>query len=83
MPQKLSVVDLFSGAGGMSCGFQRHSDFLVAGAVDAQIGKPSAPAAMKAAARTTKAALITADQTRICRRSQRSMKTPANGPTKE
>jgi DNA (cytosine-5)-methyltransferase 1 len=41
MPQKLSVVDLFSGAGGMSCGFQRHSDFAVAGAVDAQLGKPS------------------------------------------
>jgi DNA (cytosine-5)-methyltransferase 1 len=42
MPQRWPVVDLFSGAGGMSCGFQRHSDFLVAGAVDAQIGKPSA-----------------------------------------
>ena len=41
MPQKLSVVDLFSGAGGMSCGFQRHSDFAVAGAVDAQLGLPS------------------------------------------
>jgi DNA (cytosine-5)-methyltransferase 1 len=36
------VVDLFSGAGGMSCGFQRHPDFTVVGAVDAQIGKPSA-----------------------------------------
>ena len=36
------VVDLFSGAGGMSCGFQRHPGFRVVGAVDAQIGKPSA-----------------------------------------
>jgi len=36
------VVDLFSGAGGMSCGFQRHPDFAVVGAADAQIGKPSA-----------------------------------------
>ena len=36
------VVDLFSGAGGMSCGFQRHGDFTIAGAADAQIGKPSA-----------------------------------------
>jgi DNA (cytosine-5)-methyltransferase 1 len=36
------VVDLFSGAGGMSCGFQRHGDFTVVGAADAQIGKPSA-----------------------------------------
>jgi DNA (cytosine-5)-methyltransferase 1 len=36
------VVDLFSGAGGMSCGFQRHPDFTVIGAADAQIGKPSA-----------------------------------------
>jgi DNA (cytosine-5)-methyltransferase 1 len=36
------VVDLFSGAGGMSCGFQRHPRFRVVGAVDAQLGKPSA-----------------------------------------
>jgi DNA (cytosine-5)-methyltransferase 1 len=36
------VVDLFSGAGGMSCGFQRSAGFTVAGAADAQIGKPSA-----------------------------------------
>jgi DNA (cytosine-5)-methyltransferase 1 len=35
------VVDLFSGAGGMSCGFQRHPAFRVVGAVDAEIGKPS------------------------------------------
>lgn len=38
-----TVVDLFSGAGGMSCGFQRHPAFEIAGAADAQIGKPSSP----------------------------------------
>jgi DNA (cytosine-5)-methyltransferase 1 len=42
MPQPWPVVDLFSGAGGMSCGFHRHPDFALVGAVDAQIGKPSA-----------------------------------------
>lgn len=36
-----SVVDLFSGAGGMSYGFHAHPDFTVVGAVDAQLGKPS------------------------------------------
>jgi DNA (cytosine-5)-methyltransferase 1 len=37
----LTVVDLFSGAGGMSCGFQRHPAFDVVGAADAEMGKPS------------------------------------------
>lgn len=37
-----AVLDLFSGAGGMSYGFHAHPDFRVAGAVDAQLGKPSA-----------------------------------------
>jgi DNA (cytosine-5)-methyltransferase 1 len=37
-----SVVDLFSGAGGMSYGFHAHAGFRVIGAVDAQLGKPSA-----------------------------------------
>jgi DNA (cytosine-5)-methyltransferase 1 len=37
-----TVVDLFSGAGGMSCGFARHPAFAVVGAADAEIGKPSA-----------------------------------------
>ena len=37
-----AVVDLFSGAGGMSYGFHRHPCFRVEGAADAQIGKPSA-----------------------------------------
>jgi DNA (cytosine-5)-methyltransferase 1 len=36
------VVDLFSGAGGMSCGFSRHPAFELIGAADAQLGKPSA-----------------------------------------
>jgi DNA (cytosine-5)-methyltransferase 1 len=36
-----TVVDLFSGAGGMSYGFHAHPDFKVVGAADAQIGKPS------------------------------------------
>src|SRR3954468_9292927 len=39
-----TVVDLFSGAGGMSCGFHRHPAFAVVGAADAEIGKPSAGA---------------------------------------
>ncbi|HEY1644663.1 MAG TPA: DNA cytosine methyltransferase, partial [Streptosporangiaceae bacterium] len=37
-----TVVDLFSGAGGMSYGFHAHPGFRVAGAADAQLGKPSA-----------------------------------------
>lgn len=36
-----TVVDLFSGVGGMSYGFHTHPQFRIAGAVDAQIGKPS------------------------------------------
>lgn len=36
-----TVVDLFSGAGGMSYGFHKHPHFDVVAAVDAQIGKPS------------------------------------------
>jgi DNA (cytosine-5)-methyltransferase 1 len=39
-----TVVDLFSGAGGMSCGFHRHPSFAVVGAADAEVGKPSAGA---------------------------------------
>lgn len=38
------VVDLFSGAGGMSCGFARHPDFAVIAGADAEIGKPSSGA---------------------------------------
>jgi DNA (cytosine-5)-methyltransferase 1 len=40
--QRWAVVDLFSGAGGMSCGFARQPDFELIGAADAQLGKPSA-----------------------------------------
>src|SRR3954454_15889000 len=39
-----TVVDLFAGAGGMSCGFQRHPAFAVVGAADAELGKPSSGA---------------------------------------
>jgi DNA (cytosine-5)-methyltransferase 1 len=35
------VIDLFSGAGGMSYGFRAHPGFRIVGAVDAQLGKPS------------------------------------------
>lgn len=35
------VVDLFSGAGGMSFGFHAHPRFRVVAAADAEIGKPS------------------------------------------
>ncbi len=42
MSQGWAVVDLFSGAGGMSCGFSRLSEFELIGAADAQLGKPSA-----------------------------------------
>jgi DNA (cytosine-5)-methyltransferase 1 len=36
-----SVVDLFSGGGGMSFGFHARPEFRVVGAADAQLGKPS------------------------------------------
>jgi DNA (cytosine-5)-methyltransferase 1 len=38
------VVDLFSGAGGMSFGFHRHPAFCLVGAADAELGKPSSGA---------------------------------------
>jgi DNA (cytosine-5)-methyltransferase 1 len=44
MSQAWPVVDLFSGAGGMSCGFARHAGFELIGAADAQLGKPSTAA---------------------------------------
>ncbi|MCC5974392.1 MAG: DNA cytosine methyltransferase [Rhodobacteraceae bacterium] len=40
--KSISVVDLFSGAGGMSYGFKAHGAFKVIGAADAEIGKPTA-----------------------------------------
>ncbi len=36
-----TVVDLFSGAGGMSYGFQKHPAFRIIAAADAELGKPS------------------------------------------
>jgi len=41
MPQPLTVIDLFSGAGGMSVGFVRRKGFSLVGAVDIEQGKPS------------------------------------------
>jgi DNA (cytosine-5)-methyltransferase 1 len=41
-PQRFAVIDLFSGAGGMSYGFQKHTSFEVIAAADAEVGKPSA-----------------------------------------
>ncbi len=41
---KWTVIDLFSGAGGMSYGFHANEDFKIIGAADAQIGKPSSGA---------------------------------------
>lgn len=38
---QLGVVDLFSGAGGMSCGFARHGSFRILGAADLEVAKPS------------------------------------------
>jgi hypothetical protein len=46
-------------------------------------GGPSLPEATREAVRATKLARSRADQTRICRRDQRSMNTPANGPISE
>jgi DNA (cytosine-5)-methyltransferase 1 len=39
--KKLTFIDLFSGAGGMSFGFHAHPAFQVVGAFDAEYGKPS------------------------------------------
>lgn len=38
---RFAVVDLFSGAGGMSCGFHKHPAFKIVAAADAELGKPS------------------------------------------
>src|SRR5262249_61530351 len=46
-------------------------------------GGPRRPEATREAVSTTKLARSRADQTRICRRDQRSMNTPANGPISE
>tara|TARA_R110002020_G_scaffold298211_1_gene514008 strand:- start:979 stop:2154 length:1176 start_codon:yes stop_codon:yes gene_type:complete len=41
MIETKNVVDLFSGAGGMSYGFKSHGGFDLIGAADAEIGKPT------------------------------------------
>src|ERR1700722_11956227 len=51
--------------------------------VASHTGRFNAPPAIKLAASSTKADLSSADQTRIWRRDQRSMNTPANGPISE
>ena len=38
---KFAVIDLFSGAGGMSYGFHKHTAFKIVAAADAEQGKPS------------------------------------------
>jgi len=40
-PSTYTVVDLFSGAGGMSLGFHKHPSFRIIAAADAELGKPS------------------------------------------
>lgn len=39
--KRFAVVDLFSGAGGMSYGFHKHPGFKLIAAADAEMGKPS------------------------------------------
>jgi DNA (cytosine-5)-methyltransferase 1 len=40
-PKKLTFIDLFSGAGGMSFGFHAHPAYQVVAAFDGEFGKPS------------------------------------------
>lgn len=40
-PKKLTFIDLFSGAGGMSFGFHAHPAFQILAAFDGEFGKPS------------------------------------------
>ena len=40
--ERFAVIDLFSGAGGMSYGFHKHPAFKIIAAADAELGKPSA-----------------------------------------
>ena len=41
LTKQFAVVDLFSGAGGMSFGFHKHPAFKIVAAADAELGKPS------------------------------------------
>lgn len=74
--RRWAVLDLFSGAGGMSFGFCAHPAFAIAGAVDAQLGKPSAKRGglgcndsyqVNVGIRPVEADLGTADPAAICR----------------
>jgi DNA (cytosine-5)-methyltransferase 1 len=38
---QFAIIDLFSGAGGMSYGFHKHPAFRIIAAADAELGKPS------------------------------------------
>lgn len=71
-----TVVDLFSGAGGMSYGFHVHPDFRIVGAADAQMGKPSTGRGTlgcndtyltNIGIRPVEADLSTADPAEVCR----------------
>jgi DNA (cytosine-5)-methyltransferase 1 len=84
-PEHWSVVDLFSGAGGMSYGFKAHRSFAVVGAADAQIGKPSTARgnlgcnvtyAANLGIQPVEADLSTADPAEICQ----SMSLPDSSP---
>ena len=84
-PEPWSVVDLFSGAGGMSYGFSAHPSFTVVGAADAQIGKPSTARgnlgcnvtyAANLGIQPVEADLSAADPAEICR----AMSLPDSGP---
>lgn len=70
------MIDLFSGAGGMSYGFHAHPGFRMAGAVDAQLGKPSTRPgtlgcnvayAANIGVRPVEADLAVADPAEVCR----------------
>ncbi len=74
--ERWSVVDLFSGAGGMSYGFHAHPGFVIAGAADAQLAKPSMARGALACNATyeanigvqpVEADLATADPIDVCR----------------
>jgi DNA (cytosine-5)-methyltransferase 1 len=84
--ERWSVVDLFSGAGGMSYGFHAHPAFYIAGAADAQVAKPSmgrgslgcnATYEANIGVRPVEADLATADPADVCR----SMAVPDDGVT--
>lgn len=44
MKKAFKVLDIFSGAGGMSCGFHNNPAFKIVAAIDGEFGKPSSGA---------------------------------------